>query len=182
MGGSRVRRGGRRGEEPLQDLLGFTSPWKRSPLSWGDRLGNLWSLCGLGVGKGVPASAGGGASRGFESAARLWGFSPFLLIPTSQRRKLRPQEGHSLAQDHTHIPFRASQDLSPRPSGLRACALGAQGDEGGAVTVPASTEDGRGTDRLHPSPEIPQSEGGSAHPLPGGRLGPSPPLGRRIPE
>ena len=73
---------------------------------------------------------------------------------------------HSLAQDHTHIPFRASQDLTPRPSGLRACALGAQGDEGWAVTVPASTEGGRGTDRLHPpSPDPAAAAWAPPHPL-----------------
>ena len=32
MGGSRVRRGGHQGEELLQDLLGFTTPWMLSLL------------------------------------------------------------------------------------------------------------------------------------------------------
>lgn len=33
MGGSRVRRGGHQGEELLQDLVGFTTPWMLSLLS-----------------------------------------------------------------------------------------------------------------------------------------------------
>ena len=170
-----MRRGGPWGEEPLQDLLGFTSPWKRSPLSWGDRLGNLWSLCGLGVGKGVPASGGYGAGRGFESAARLWGLSPFLLIPTSQRRKLRPREGHSLAQDHTHIPFRASQDLTPRPSVSEPVPWGLRGMRAGQSLYPHLQRAAEAQTGCTPPPRSHRVRAEAAAWV-------SPPLGRQIPE
>lgn len=65
-----------------------------------------WGTCGPSagcVGKGLPASGGDRAGRGFASAAKLWGFLPFLLIPTSQWRKLRPPRGPlACLRPHAH--------------------------------------------------------------------------------
>lgn len=68
-----------------------------------DGLGNLLSLCGYGCGERGPALWGRwGQVKGLSLLPGL-GDSPFLLIPTSQLRKLRPREGQSVICPRPHI-------------------------------------------------------------------------------
>lgn len=97
MGGSRVRRGGHQGEELLQDLLGFTTPWMLSLLSRKRQAGEPVVPLQAVWGKGSQPLGEIGQVEGLRLLPSSGGSCLFFSFPHHSGGNCDPQEGHLLA-------------------------------------------------------------------------------------